>query len=106
MILKKRVSDNKSLAWIEKKFFIVYYDITNNVYFIFSLEIKTRKEEKKNEHHQRNENLIKCAFDCESFGHICCRLGDGIQECRKKINCPDPGKYFSGFYQGVYLIKL
>ena len=36
----------------------------------------------------------KCAFDCESFGHICCRLGDEKEECRKETNCPnqDDGK--------------
>ena len=73
---------------------MVYYEIINNVHFIFSLEIKTRKEEKKNEYHQKNDKLPKCVFDCESFGHICCRLGNGIQECRTKSNCPDPGKYF------------
>ena len=72
--------------------FTIYHEIINNVYFISSLEVKTRKEEKKDEYHQRNDKVPKCAFDCESFGHICCRLGNGIQECRTKNNCPDPGK--------------
>ena len=42
----------------------------------------------------KNEKIPKCAFDCEAFGHICCRLGDGNEECRKKTNCPnqDDGK--------------
>ena len=29
-----------------------------------------------------------CGFDCESFGHICCNMGNGLKECRKEKNCP------------------
>ena len=36
-------------------------------------------------------DLPQCVFDCASFGHICCRLASGKEECRTKDNCPDPG---------------
>ena len=35
----------------------------------------------------------KCEFDCTAFGHICCQLSNGIQECRKDENCPKLGMY-------------
>ena len=83
---------------VELKFFLFKINrwLWNQNYFNFiaSLEIKTRKEEKKNEYHPINDRQPKCAFDCKSFGHICCRLGNGIEECRTKDNCPDPGKHF------------
>ena len=40
------------------------------------------------------KHIPKCGFDCESFGHICCHLGDGKGECRRKENCPDSGMSF------------
>ena len=40
----------------------------------------------------KESKLPQCTFDCEVYGHICCRLRNGEEECRTKNNCPDPGK--------------
>ena len=32
-----------------------------------------------------------CEYDCESFGHICCKFGYGAEECREEKNCPTFG---------------
>ena len=35
----------------------------------------------------------KCEYDCESFGHICCKFGYGVEECREEKNCPTFGNH-------------
>jgi hypothetical protein len=35
----------------------------------------------------------RCQYDCEMFGHICCKLENGKEECRTQENCPVHGLY-------------
>ena len=37
----------------------------------------------------------RCHYDCKRFGHICCKLGKGKEECRTEENCPVHGVYLS-----------